>query len=402
MTGAAGPTILARFFVAYIRHIAPAQAGGRLAQVYREIRGEVPRVPNLMQVFSLRPETMEGVYRLWLAIMWSGRTPRQLKELLAVVVAKASRCDYCAEAHMIYLLASGMESDKAWDADSNLGEAAGLSAAEREAVRFAVRITAEPRAVRAADRARLAEIWPSVEERVEIVATIAAFSSVTRVANALGVVSEIPSALRRFESGRRGVIALLARISAISLDLDEKPVFGDPPERNREALRLLFLDQLGFSSLPPGFELLEACPELFDGQLRTVKKSVAVMPRDRWMRIGLVVGRLTGCDFFATNCADWLTQRGESADDLIAAGEGSPSSLPDGEHACLRFARDFTLHSHTIGEDRIVELRRLGLSDGAILDLAYVTGTFNGMVCLVLGLAPFQDRQAASSAKESG
>lgn len=389
MTALAAPTILAALFVAYIRHIAPAQAGGRLAQVYREIRGEVPRVPNLMQVFSLRPETMEGVYRLWIAMMWSGRTPRQLKELLAVVIARAARCDYCAEAHMIYLLAAGMDTDSAWDACARLAEAEGLSAGERAAVRFAVRLTGEPRAVRGSDRARLAESWPSVEERVELVATISAFNSVTRVANALGVVSEIPRALRRFESGRRGLIGLLARLSALSMDLDEKTVLGDPPEHNRAALRTLFLDQLGFSALPPGFELLEACPEVFDGQLRVIKKSVAVMPRDRWMRIGLVVGRLTGCEFFATNCADWLTQRGESADDVIAAGEGSPSSLPDGEHACLRFARDFTLHSHTIDEDRIVELRRLGLSDGAILDLAYVTGTFNGMVCLVLGLAPF-------------
>jgi len=389
LTALPGPTILAAVFVAYIRHIPPAQAGGRLAQVYREIRAEVPRVPNLMQVFSLRPETMEGVYHLWLSMMWSGRTPRDLKELLAVVVARAARCEYCSEAHLIYLMAAGMDADKAWDAFARLGDATDLSPEEREAVRFAVRLTAERRAMRGADRARLAESWPSVEQRVEIVAVIAAFNSVARIANALGVVSEIPSALRRFESGRRGVIALLSRISAISLDLGEKPVIADLPEQNRAALRLLFLDQLGFSSLPPGYELLEACPEVFDGQLRVIKKSVAVMPRDRWMRIGLVVGRLTGCDFFAANCADWLKQRGESADDVIAAGEGSPSSLPDCEHACLRFARDFTLHSHTITEDRIVELRHLGLSDGAILDLAYVTGTFNAMVCLVLGLAPF-------------
>mgnify|MGYP002392560533 CR=1 FL=1 len=43
--------------MAYIRHIPPSEACGRLAHVYREIRAEVPRVPNLIQVFSLRPET---------------------------------------------------------------------------------------------------------------------------------------------------------------------------------------------------------------------------------------------------------------------------------------------------------------------------------------------------------
>ena len=73
---------------------------------------------------------------------------------------------------------------------------------------------------------------------------------------------------------------------------------------------------------------------------------------------------------------------------MIAAAEGSASSLPDAEHCCVRFARDFTLHSHTITEARIDELRRCGLSDGAVLDLAFVTAVFNGLVRLVLGLAP--------------
>jgi len=357
--------------------------------VYREIRTEVPRVPNLMQIFSLRPETMEGVYRLWMSLMWSGRVPRTLKEALAVAIAQAARCDYCADAHLIYMIAAGVDRDKAWDIASRQDLAEGLSEPEREALRFAVRLTREPRTIKNAERAEFAAAWPSVEQRVELAAVIAGFNSVTRLANALGVASEIPGPLRRFQAGRRSAIAMLGRLTAMSLDLSEKPVPAQPPEHNRLAMRQLFLDQLGFASLPPGFELMEACPEVFDGQLRTIRKAVAVMPRDRWMRVGLVVARLTGCEYFATHCGDWLSARGELPADVIAASEGSPCSLPDCEHACLRFARDFSLHSHTLGEDRTRELRRLGLSDGAILDLAYVTATFHGMVRLVLGLSPF-------------
>ena len=73
--------------VAFIRHIPPSEARGRLAHVYREIRSDVPRVPNLMQVFSLRPETMTGIYRSWLSSMWIVRVPRRSKELLAVAVS---------------------------------------------------------------------------------------------------------------------------------------------------------------------------------------------------------------------------------------------------------------------------------------------------------------------------
>ncbi len=374
--------------MAFIRHITPSQAGGRLAQVYREVRSEVPRVPNLMQVFSLRPETMEGVYRHWIALMWSPRTSRQLKEMLAVCVSVSARCDYCADAHMIYLMASGMDGDSAYDLRFRMADAEGLTEPQREAIRAAIRLTTDPRSMKQAQRAALVATWPNLEERVEVVAVIAAFNSVTRMANALGVDSEIPAPLRRFQAGRRGAIGLLARLAAFSMDMAEKSLPGQSPEVDRVAMRELFLHQIGFASLPPGFDLLESCPETFDAQLRAIRTAAAVMPRDRWIRIGLVVGRLTGCEYFATNCAEWLHQRSENSADVIASAEGSPTSLPDVEQCCLRFARDLTLHSHTITEERIHELRRCGLSDGAILDLTYVTSVFNGVVRLVLGLAP--------------
>jgi uncharacterized peroxidase-related enzyme len=374
--------------MSYIRHIAPSQAGGRLAQVYREVRTEVPRVPNLLQVFSLRPETMEGVYRHWVALMWSRRVSRQLKEMLAVCVAVSARCDYCADAHMIYLLASGVDGDRARDLRAKLADAEGLEPREREAIRAALRLTNDPRSMKNAHREALVAAWPNLEERIEIVAVIASFNSVTRLANALGVDSEIPAPLRRFEAGKRGAIGLLARLATFSMDMGEKSIPGESPEVDRAALRELFLHQIGFASLPPGFDLLEACPEIFDAQLRVIRTAAAVMPRDRWIRVGLVVARLAGCEYFADSCGDWLKQRGENPSDVIAASEGSPSNLPDVEHACVRFARDFTLHSHTINEARIHELRRAGLSDGAVLDLAYVTAVFNGLVRLVLGLAP--------------
>lgn len=377
--------------MAYIRHIAPSQAGGRLAQVYKEVRSEVPRVPNLMQVFSLRPETMEGVYRHWIALMWSPRVPRQLKEMIAVCVSETARCPYCSDSHMIYLLASGMDGDKAREVCSRQAAAEGLTPAERDAVDLAVRLTNDPRGVasrRVRGFAELAETWPDPAERVEVIAVIGAFNSVTRMANALGVDSEIPAPLRRFAAGKRGAIGLLARLATFSMDMDEKSLPGQPPEVDRAALRELFLHQIGFEAPPPGFDLLETCPEVFDAQLRIIRTAAAVMPRDRWIRIGLVVSRLTGCDYFSTSCSDWLQQRGEDPAVAIAAAEGSPTSLPDVEDACVRFARDMTLHSHTVTEERIHELRRCGLSDGAILDLTFVTAVFNGLVRLVLALQP--------------
>jgi alkylhydroperoxidase family enzyme len=262
-------------------------------------------------------------------------------------------------------------------------------------MRLASRIASDPRSVNSADIAAFAADWPQAEERTEIISVIAAFSAITRIANALGVSPEIPAPVRRFEAGRRGAIGLLSRLTAISIDLAEKPIRARTPDENHAAVVRLFNTQLGFSSVPPGFHLLEACPEIFDGQLRSIEKTVCVMPRDRWMRVGLVVSKLTGCAYFADSCGRWLGQRGVDLTGIIAASEGAGSMLPEVEEACLRFTRDLTLHSHTIGEDRIRELRKLGLSDGAILDLAYVGGVFNGMVQLMRVLTPLEERVAA-------
>jgi alkylhydroperoxidase family enzyme len=113
------------------------------------------------------------------------------------------------------------------------------------------------------------------------------------------------------------------------------------------------------------------------------------------MRIGLVVGKLTRCAYLAENCGRWLSQRGADTAAIVAASEGSSSTLPEVEEVCLRFARDVTLQSHVLNEDRVRELRALGLSDGAILDLAYVGGVLNGMIQLVRVLTPLEERVAA-------
>jgi uncharacterized peroxidase-related enzyme len=374
--------------MAYIRHIPPASADGRLAQVYREIRLEIPRVPTLMQVFSLRPETLMGVYRSWLSMMWAGAVPRQSKELAAVVVSKAARCRYCLDAHMVFLLAAGMSEADGYDVERRLGEAECLDDRDRILVQFASKISSDPRSLTTADRLLLAKEWPDREERVELLATIAAFNGVVRIANALGVPPEIPNLIGRFERGRRGVLLMLSRLTALSVDLNTRALPARPPEENREHLEELFLGRLGFASLPPGFDQLEHCPELLDGQLQAMDAGISVIPRDRWMRIGLVVGRLSGCDYFSTATAEWLAQRGESPADVVAASEGSPSSLSDQESAALRFVRDLTLHSHTLVQERVSELRALGMSDGAVLDLTYVASMFNSMTRLVLALSP--------------
>lgn len=352
-------------------------------------------MPGLLQVFSLRPETMESIHRHWLSAMWVGRVPRQAKELMAVVVAKAASCQPCVDTHMIFLQAAGMDRAKAFEIEQRLADAPALSPRERAAVAFATKLTLDPRGLKRSDRRKFEDAWRDVDERTELVSVICAFNAIARIANSLGVQQEIPGAISRFETSRRSAIAFLARLMRMSIDLNERPVRARPPEENRRAMESLFTRQLGFPIQPPGFEYMERCPEMFDGQLTTMQRTVAVVPRDRWMRIGLVVARLCGCRYFASHCAAWLEQRGVAPAAVIASSEGAEDGPRDSDEACLRFTRDITLHSHKIAAERIDELRHVGLSDGAILDIAYVAGVFNGMVRLVAALEPLEEARHA-------
>ncbi|MFP6627269.1 MAG: carboxymuconolactone decarboxylase family protein [Deltaproteobacteria bacterium] len=372
--------------IAYIRHIPPARAGGRLARVYREIRADVPRVPNLIQAFSLRPETMAGLYRTWLASMWNGSVPRQTKEALAVTVSKAVNCDYCVDAHMVFLQALGVDRTSANDIEQRLDQSEALSEPERVAVQLGLSLTTGSRSFDDSLGRAFTEAWPDEEHRTELIAVIAGLNAVARMCNSLGVSLEIPVTVRRFGAGRQGAISLLSRLASAGMDFSTKEVKVRTPEENRAASDRLFVSQLGFPQVPDGLSALEVCPEIFDVHLRLMEKAVAVVPRDRWMRTGLVVGRLTGCDYLVSNCGAWLRRRGEDPSRVIASSEGANTVLSDAEKFCLRFVRDLTLYSHTIDKTRIDELRMVGMSDGAILDLAFVGGVFNGVSCLITAL----------------
>lgn len=71
-------------------------AGGRLARLYKAGRDAVTgRVDNVLQVHSLRPETLDGHLRLYGAVMHAktGLTRRE-REVLAVAVSAANACHY--------------------------------------------------------------------------------------------------------------------------------------------------------------------------------------------------------------------------------------------------------------------------------------------------------------------
>ncbi len=85
----------------WIETIAPDEAEGRLADIYRRVRGPNGEVDNILRVHSLRPHTLEGHMALYKAVLHHprNRLPKWLLEAIGVYVSALNRCHYCFAHH---------------------------------------------------------------------------------------------------------------------------------------------------------------------------------------------------------------------------------------------------------------------------------------------------------------
>lgn len=82
--------------IGWIRSVAPNQAEGRLARLYRQAVARAGKVFHVLRIQSLRPETLAASTNLYSEVMLSPRSPltRAQREMIAVVVSRINRCHY--------------------------------------------------------------------------------------------------------------------------------------------------------------------------------------------------------------------------------------------------------------------------------------------------------------------
>ncbi len=85
----------------WIRTIPFEKAAGKLADLYRRIKGPNDVIDNIMMAHSLRPHTMEGHLALYKATLHhSGNAlPVWFLEALGLFVSVLNRCGYCVDHH---------------------------------------------------------------------------------------------------------------------------------------------------------------------------------------------------------------------------------------------------------------------------------------------------------------
>ena len=82
--------------MAFIRIVPPGKASGETAEVYRymaEVGGH-EMVGKIVQMFSVRPQSMRRMIRNWELTMWAGTAPRPMRETLAATISRLNNCHY--------------------------------------------------------------------------------------------------------------------------------------------------------------------------------------------------------------------------------------------------------------------------------------------------------------------
>lgn len=80
----------------WIRTVAPDEATGLLARLYREAKERAGKVFHVLRCQSVRPEVLERSTALYTEVMHSERSPltRAQREMIATAVSRANDCFY--------------------------------------------------------------------------------------------------------------------------------------------------------------------------------------------------------------------------------------------------------------------------------------------------------------------
>lgn len=230
-------------------------------------------------------------------------------------------------------------------------------------VALAVKVTARPQDVTPEDVHSAFSAALTPRQYFDAVGVMITFNFITRVANSLGVEPEIPGWMRRIEPLRRLGLRAMALFFRLFVDLGQKGVHGPTPSQHLAALRTLFID-LRLGDLPSWVErlsfappLLAALRELLESLVRSDTAGTIGLDVNQFMAIGrTVLQSIPNAETLTTLADNW---------------QPAPRAEADAKRTTLiaRFAKDVALRSYTLTQERVDELRAVGLDDAEVLDV---------------------------------
>ena len=183
----------------FIRTIPPAEADGRVREIYQDTQKRFGYVPNWAQAFSLRPGVLDG----WVGLLRAIRSnlSERAYELSTLAAARALRSSYCSLAHGTVLADSVLSPAAVTAIAEGTGDAP-LEPRERAMMRFVEKLVHGADQISAADVEGLRSHGYTDEEIFDLAASGAARCFFSKLLDALGVepdstFNQLDPALRR-------------------------------------------------------------------------------------------------------------------------------------------------------------------------------------------------------------
>ena len=178
--------------MAFVETIPEEDADGEVAEIYGVMREQFGYLPNLVRVFSLRPEA----YRAWMQLNGAVKAPDLRRyELATLAAARRLRSSYCALQHGKVLA----QQFSSFEEVPGLPD--GLDEADRAVMELAEKVADDATSVTQADVDRLRSLGLTDAEIVDVVLAAAARCFFSKTLDALGVApdaiyAELPEQFR--------------------------------------------------------------------------------------------------------------------------------------------------------------------------------------------------------------
>lgn len=172
----------------YIKVVGHQEARGDLKEIYEDLIKKRGKLAAVHMIQSLNPPSIVHHMDLYMGIMF-GKSPlkRAHREMMAVVVSAANRCQYCIEHHAQALLHFWKDQAKVDQLAADYTQSR-LTAGERSLCDYAYTLTTDPRKVdENIQIAALKESGWDDRAILDAALVIAYFNFVNRLVTGLGV-----------------------------------------------------------------------------------------------------------------------------------------------------------------------------------------------------------------------
>jgi alkylhydroperoxidase family enzyme len=227
----------------------------------------------------------------------------------------------------------------------------------------------------------LAQVSGSEAALLEAVGVIAGFNFITRMADALGVDSEIPTWVQQSPPMRNVALRLMALGLRGVMDLRPRDYPGEQAEEDLGLLEKLH-QGLGLGALPGFFVRMKTTPHLLRSEREFFEAITEVhgASPERFMAAGRIVLEEVSHSTFLSRIDEWLrSSTSGPTEPLLGAAKAKNDGADRLKSEMRRFAQDMTREASSLTQERVETLRSCGLSDEEILDWTFAIALWNAL-----------------------